>query len=140
MITDKPICLKGFKNYVLAYLQFIFYLLRLHRVTYAAYYFRNIYAKRRIFYKDVDKSMLSVIAVTYNSGHCLDGSLRIFENLNIKKDVEIIIIDNNSKDKAYLKEYERKPGHRVVYNSENLFFTKAVNQGMRLARGGMCFC
>jgi len=108
----------------------------LYQLEYLLYYYFNIYRKREDFYRPVDKNLLSVIIVTCNSGHCLDEALWIFDETDIGKSVEIIIIDNNSKDNAYLKKHEGKRNYHIIYNQENLFFTKTVNQGMKIAKGG----
>jgi len=39
-------------------------------------------------------------------------------------------------DKEYLRKYEEKNNYRVVYNKKNLMFTRAVNQGIKIADGG----
>jgi len=108
----------------------------LNRLEYLVYCFFNIYRKRPEFYKVVNKNLLSVIIVTYNSADYLDNALQIFENDSLGKDCEVIIIDNNSRNKEYLRKYEKRNKYKVVYNVDNLMFTRAVNQGMRMATGG----
>ena len=72
--------------------------------------------------------MLSIIIVTHNSEKfirkCLDS---------IKGKHEIIIIDNNSKDNTpdILNDYEIK----LLKNRKNLGYARAVNQGIRIAKG-----
>ena len=118
------------------HVQYLLDKIRPYNLKYLIYHYSNIYKKRKKFYKPVNKNLLSIIIVTHNSGHCLNKALWLFEKNRIDKDIEIIIIDNNSKDKSYLKKYERKNNYKIVYNNENLMFTRAVNQGMKIANGG----
>ena len=73
--------------------------------------------------------LISYLLITYNSDiHFPD----IIENLKkfTKPLNEIIIVDNNSENIDYLKAY------RVKYNTKNVFFTSAVNQGLKLINKG----
>ena len=64
-----------------------------------------------------------IVIVTYNSaaeiGACLDAALRT--------DAEIVVVDNASTD-GTVKQATR-PGVRMISNSTNLGFARAVNQG-----------
>ncbi len=79
---------------------------------------------------------VSVIIVTYNSEkqvkNCLES---IFSSKTKKRKVEIIIIDNNSKDKTLkiVKTYFDKKVN-IVHNKTNLGFAKAVNQGIKKSK------
>ena len=81
-------------------------------------------------------SELSIIIVSYNSEKelksCLDS---IFETTD--KDFEVIIIDNNSQDSsvAIIRSFKDAV---LIENDENLGFARAVNQGLKLARGRYC--
>lgn len=79
---------------------------------------------------------VSVIIVTWNSEDeitaCIDSVFSSAGGLN----VEVIVIDNNSSDKSC--EIISVKGYRnlqLIKNNSNLGFTKAVNQGIRLAKG-----
>ena len=76
-----------------------------------------------------------VIAVWNNlklTRDCIDSIIR-----NTDVDYRLIIIDNASNDetKDYLEKLKGKEGVRVllIRNENNLGFTKAVNQGMRIS-------
>ena len=67
---------------------------------------------------------ISYILVTHNSQDhfpSVINNLKKFTNLKN----EIIVIDNNSKDCNYLI------GDKIIKNKKNLFFTCAVNQGLK---------
>jgi GT2 family glycosyltransferase len=107
---------------------------------------------------------LSIIIVSYNTKELLEQCLESIKAsigrnklqiTNSKKqtssksqvpnqrlslsDVEIIIVDNNSQDetRAYLKQLANNKDLKVkiILNKENAGFAKAVNQGIREARG-----
>jgi GT2 family glycosyltransferase len=81
---------------------------------------------------------VSVTIVTYNSGRfikrCLESALaQKYSN------IEIIVIDNNSKDGTIdiLEPFEDRC--RIVYNDTNIGFAAAQNQAMHLAGGDWVF-
>ena len=83
-------------------------------------------------------SRASIIIVTYNnlalSKLCLESVLRNTEY----PDVEIIVVDNDSKDDtpAYLRQLAKlEPSVKVILNEKNHGFAKANNQGIELATG-----
>lgn len=84
---------------------------------------------------------LSIVIVSYNTkeflGRCLDS---IFES--ILKDLEVIVVDNASKDgsveeiknlKLKMKNYNSKL--KIIENDKNIGFSKANNQGVKIAKG-----
>ncbi len=75
----------------------------------------------------------SIIVITYNSEQTIKECLRrILENS--KDQDEILIIDNNSKDRTsqILLEFQKKfKNIKVIFNKENIGFARAVNQGIR---------
>ncbi|EKD44062.1 MAG: Glycosyl transferase family 2 [uncultured bacterium] len=76
----------------------------------------------------------TVISVNFNSGVYITKLIDSIDK-NIRNSVdEIIIIDNNSKqsDKAKLKRLNKKS--IIIFNNENVGFSKAVNQGIKLAK------
>jgi len=81
------------------------------------------------------KIELSIIIVNYNGEHyirrCLDSILESLDSVPF----EILVIDNNSQDNSrdILSHYEDKA--RVFYNSDNLGFSKANNQGLAHSNG-----
>ena len=79
---------------------------------------------------------ISVIIVTWNSAgeirNCTDSIIHASRNLNI----ELIIIDNNSSDNTFeLINKINFPKFNTVRNSENLGYTKAINQGIKISKG-----
>ncbi|HVL98106.1 MAG TPA: glycosyltransferase [Egibacteraceae bacterium] len=79
---------------------------------------------------------VSVVVVNYNGRDFLErclGSLRALEYPQER--LEVVFVDNNSKDGSL--EYVREvfPECRVVVNDTNTGFSPAVNQGARLATG-----
>ncbi len=79
---------------------------------------------------------ISVIIVTWNSADeivkCVNSVIEASKGLN----TELIIIDNNSADNSFeLVNKFTFPEINAVKNSENLGYTKAVNQGIKLSNG-----
>lgn len=79
------------------------------------------------------KIKYSIIIATHNSiEHTVKCVNSIFEN---SKDFELIVVDNGSTDgtKGYLEAL--KDRIKVISNPENSTFSKANNQGLRMAEG-----
>ncbi|MEX2620951.1 MAG: glycosyltransferase [Egibacteraceae bacterium] len=79
---------------------------------------------------------VSVVVINYNGRDYLErclGSLRALEYP--AEQLELIFIDNNSKDGSVEYVREAFPECRVVVNDTNTGFSPAVNQGARLASG-----
>lgn len=78
--------------------------------------------------------MISIIIVAFNSQRqilkCLD-SLVYFTKTN----VEVLIIDNASSDKTVEIVKKKFPQVKLIQNATNIGFTKACNQGARIAKG-----
>ena len=78
--------------------------------------------------------MVSIILVTFNSEkYILETLTRVFKQTY--KDIELIIIDNNSQDntKKILKKFPYK--FKLIENDKNVGFAVANNQGFRIAKG-----
>jgi len=89
---------------------------KFYELQYQVYYFFNIFLKRKYFAIEGEKGLLSIIVVTYNSGHCLDEALWITgQDLGIRQ--EVIVIDNNSVDRSYLRKYEFRDNFKIIYKS-----------------------
>jgi len=85
---------------------------------------------------DSAKIDVSVLIVTWNSAseikQCVDSVINNSDGLS----VELIIIDNNSDDNTFaIINNIKYPKFRTFRNSENLGFTKAVNQAIKLSSG-----
>lgn len=76
---------------------------------------------------------ITIIIPTYNSkiyiAHCLNS---IFEQTC--RDFQVLIIDNNSQDGTADFIRGNYPLVNIIQNNKNLFFAKANNQGLRLAK------
>uniref|UniRef100_A0A7V1EIM9 Glycosyltransferase family 2 protein n=1 Tax=candidate division WOR-3 bacterium TaxID=2052148 RepID=A0A7V1EIM9_UNCW3 len=81
--------------------------------------------------------MLSIIIVNYNSTCALKDCLKSIVEKKPEQTFEIIIIDNGSKMTFgnVIKEFEKLLNIRLILNRKNLGYAKAVNQGIRIARG-----
>lgn len=79
---------------------------------------------------------LSIISVNYNGKHLLKNFLESVQNLNFpKKEYEMIVVDNGSKDGSveFLKEYF--PWVRIIKSNKNLGFGGGNNLGIKQALG-----
>lgn len=78
---------------------------------------------------------LTIIIVNYNVRHfleqCLHSVLKSLESLK----GEIIVVDNNSVDGSCQLLREKFPDIALIENKKNLGFSKANNQGIRIAKG-----
>ena len=81
---------------------------------------------------------LSVIIVNYNVKYFLEQCLySVFRALaNIQ--AEVFVVDNNSVDGSCTLVQNKFPSVRLIENKENLGFSKASNQALRLASGNYC--
>lgn len=78
---------------------------------------------------------ISVIIVHWNTPDAL-RTQRL--KLRTYKDIEIILIDNNSTEEniTKLKSYKlQELGYKTTYNQENFGFAKANNQGVKCSKG-----
>lgn len=78
---------------------------------------------------------LSVIIINYNVKHFLEHCLCSVEKAMKNIVGEIIVIDNNSSDGSLLYFRNKFPQVSFVWNSANVGFAKANNQGIALATG-----
>jgi len=79
------------------------------------------------------KTDLSVIIVSFNTKDLLKKCL-----LSLSPEAETIIIDNGSNDGSVVMLKEMKavcPALKIIFNQKNLGFAKAVNQGLKQAKG-----
>ncbi|HAY34788.1 MAG TPA: glycosyltransferase family 2 protein [Ignavibacteria bacterium] len=85
---------------------------------------------------------VSVVIVTWNSAEeimrCVNS---VIKNSDVK--TEIIAVDNNSSDdtKEKLEELKNQNDNKLIliFNSDNRGYTKACNQGMKIAKGEYIF-
>lgn len=78
--------------------------------------------------------IVSIIIPSYEVPEYLEYCVQSVKRFTPVEDYELIIVDNGSSDKTIqvLKQFERQ-GVKVIYNSENMGFTYAVNQGIEAA-------
>ncbi len=78
---------------------------------------------------------LSVIILNYNVHYFLEQCILSVQRSIKSIDAEIIVIDNNSTDGSCKMLKERFPGVHLIENSENVGFSKANNQAVKVAIG-----
>ncbi len=78
---------------------------------------------------------LSVIIVNYNVEHFLEQCLNSVFASRHDFAVEVIVVDNNSVDGSVEMLQEKFPQVKLIANKDNRGFSKANNQGIRIARG-----
>lgn len=78
---------------------------------------------------------LSIIIVNWNTGNLLEDCLTSIFKSERGPSMEMIVVDNNSSDGSQENIKERFPGVQLVQNTKNKGFSKANNQGIKIARG-----
>ena len=78
---------------------------------------------------------LSVIIVNYNVAFFLEQCLNsIFQSKGIEA-LEVIVVDNRSSDNSVAMVSQKFPQVKLLTNDRNLGFSKANNQGIKIANG-----
>lgn len=80
-----------------------------------------------------DKADLTIIIVNWNTEQYLANCLKSLFDQKQNIDYEVIVVDNGSKDASIRIIKEKFPQARLVENNANLGFSKANNQGLKLA-------
>jgi GT2 family glycosyltransferase len=78
---------------------------------------------------------LSVIIVNYNVKHFLEQCLHSVRVASRNVPAEVLVVDNNSVDGSMEMVQEKFPEVHRIENRQNLGFSKANNQAIRLAKG-----
>lgn len=78
---------------------------------------------------------LSVVIVSYNVAYFLEQALLSVRRASEGLRVEVFVVDNASVDNSVTLTRERFPEVRVIANAENVGFSRANNQALRVARG-----
>ncbi len=79
---------------------------------------------------------VSIILVNLNGAKHLPTCLDSIKQLNYPQEkIEVVVVDNNSKDKSVDILNKKYPDVKVVQNEDNLGFARAVNQGVEVAEG-----
>jgi len=83
--------------------------------------------------------MVSVIIVNYNRKDLLKRCLDSVKGQGFQ-DIEIIVVDNASKDASVEMVKTYYPEARLIWNTQNLLFCKAYNQGIDASKGNFILC
>jgi len=78
---------------------------------------------------------VSVVIVSYRSRSSLEPCLTSLAECAREVPLEVIVVDNASQDGTWQWIAARHPEVRMIANTENLGFTRGVNQGVAAARG-----
>jgi GT2 family glycosyltransferase len=82
---------------------------------------------------------LSIIIVNYNVNKLLFKCLSSIFRTNSKKKMEVIVVDNASRDKSTETVKEDFPQVKLIQNRKNLGFARGANQGIKASRGRYIF-
>ena len=79
---------------------------------------------------------LSVVIVNWNAGVALHDCLAsLFASKPWGGDLEVLLVDNASTDGSQVRAVRDYPDVTLIQNGANLGFARAVNEGLRRARG-----
>ena len=81
--------------------------------------------------------MISVIIISYNVKSYLRYCIKTVKQSIDIPDLEIIVVDNYSFDNSVIMVKNNFPDVKIITNTENFGYAKAVNQGLKLANGDM---
>ncbi len=96
------------------------------------------YDKEEVNYEIKEYPRVSIIVPAYNEGKNIKNTLERLIDLEYPKDkLEIIVVDDGSKDNTYeiAKEYEEKYNFIKVYKKENGGKSSALNYGIKRSSG-----
>lgn len=77
----------------------------------------------------------SIIYVNYKSAEYLANALRSVADEEDYRDLEIVIVNNDSEESEAITRLGQEYACRVIQNTDNKGFGSAVNQGVRVASG-----
>jgi len=78
---------------------------------------------------------LSIVIVNYNVQYFLEQCILSILAASKNVAVELIVVDNNSSDESCKVILEKYPEVTLIKNKENVGFSKANNQGVKIAKG-----
>lgn len=78
---------------------------------------------------------LSVVIVNYNVQYFLEQCILSVQAASENLNIEIIVVDNNSTDTSCQLLSEKYPNIILIQNTINVGFSKANNQGVKIAKG-----
>ena len=99
-------------------------------------YSLDILYKKGLFKMNEIKGLVSVIVASYNYEKYLNKRITSLINQSYKN-VEILIIDDNSSDnsKNILKQWKNHPKIKIIINKVNQGWVKVSNKGLKLSSG-----
>lgn len=86
----------------------------------------------------LNKNKISIIIVTYNSEDYIERCLSAIVEADCSMSIEIIIIDNASKDLTTEIIKREFPFVKLTVNDTNIGFARANNQALKVADGTFC--
>ena len=81
-----------------------------------------------------ESSLVSIIIVNYNAGKLLQDCIKSLYNSN-HKNLEIIVVDNNSHDNSHKECKTIFPQIKLIENKKNLGYCEGNNVGINIATG-----
>lgn len=78
---------------------------------------------------------LSIVIVNYNVCNFLRNCLLSVQKATEGMECEVFIVDNNSQDDSLAMMEREFPQYTIIANQENMGFSKANNQAIRIAKG-----
>ena len=93
--------------------------------------------KKNISFVENDLGMVSIIICNHNGYQNLARLFISLKKCRFYNNYEIIIVDNSSSDESieYLKQQRKYFNIKIIQNDKNESFSKACNQGARMAEG-----
>jgi GT2 family glycosyltransferase len=82
-----------------------------------------------------ESGLVSIVMVTYNSADWLDSSIGTISRGAVDTPYEVIAVDNASADDSVRQLQTRFPEVKLIVNSLNEGFARAVNRGAKAASG-----
>lgn len=86
-----------------------------------------------------DLPLISIITLNWNTPSITCDFLRSIQEKNSYKNIEVIVVDNSSKEDPSVVCEAAYPGVRMIRNDENLGFAGGNNTGIRAAKGDYLF-
>src|SRR3990167_665242 len=82
---------------------------------------------------------VSIVIVSWNAMDFLKNCLKSIYRTSQKIRFEVIVVDNNSKDKTASMLHDYFPQVKLIQNKDNAGFNRANNQGIKVAKGEYIF-
>lgn len=82
-----------------------------------------------------DRPLVSIVVVSHNVKELLIECLRSLDVERASRPLEVILVDNDSRDDTPYAVATRFPWVRLIVNAQNRGFSRAVNEGLRFTTG-----